>query len=207
MKKVISAYLFVVILIMATGLFTYSSIIIKNKNNQITALEIEIMTNEGIISHQIRNDSFQMLYSGMRLDSSIMLTNESGDQVFINQLINRTSLFFKYTEFSCNPCIEEELQLLETLLENDINLKVMIISSYKDIGYLFRFKRINNLKQFPFYNIQDQSIISTLDEFNIPYYFTINDSFIITSLYIPSKSFQYLNKRYIINASNICGAQ
>lgn len=207
MKKSIPTYFLIVVLFLATGLFSLSSIVVKNKNNQIATLKMELLNYEGIISHQMKNDSIQILYSGLRLDSSILLTDESGFQVPLYEVGDRKMLFFKYTEFSCDPCIEQELELLESIIDNNIDYKVIVISSYKDIGYLYRFKRINNLQHLPFYNIHNQSIIDELDKINIPYYFTINESLSIRSLYIPSKTLEQPNERYINSALSICVAQ
>ena len=88
------------------------------------------------------------------------VTDELGNNHDLNKILGATSkLVFRFSEFSCNTCIDREIANLKQVASNIGKENIIILATYNSIRDLAVFKRINHL-DLPIYNIP-QNVFST----------------------------------------------
>jgi len=143
----------------------------------------------------LSNNQIEHYYSDyIKLGKNIILTTENNKKIRLASIINKPTLVLRYSEFVCQSCVDNQIELLKKFGEETGEQNVLIISTYDEIRNLIIFKRANQLNM-DIYNIEKLKI--PLDSENIPYYFVIDESFTIKHVFIPNNGIVSLTEKYL----------
>lgn len=176
-----------------------NALTIDKKNKTISNLAKLSLEQSELIDALAFNDSLNLAYIGEKINPNTFVELENGQKVKFYSLIKSNTLFFKYSELSCSPCIQQEIQILKKFSNSMNNSNLFVLTSYEDIGRLYRFKRINEIENLTLINISDQQLFSSLslEKEHIPFYFVVDSNLILSSMFVPDKTKPILTNRYL----------
>ncbi len=95
----------------------------------------------------------------LQWNEKTMATNEAGQAIPFDQLLaTHNKLILRFSELSCNTCVDREVTHLKKMAEKYGPEKVMILTTYHQLRDLIAFKRTNQIP-FEVYNI-DENLFS-----------------------------------------------
>ncbi len=143
------------------------------------------------------------LNENLKLREDIKFINIHGNVVLAQDIFKKHALVLRYSESNCSDCIKAELNAVlknKELFVNDI----YIIAHYRNKRDLYVFYRdIQNkgLKNIKMYLLPDKDLNIPADKLNMPYYFCIDSTLLITNFFIPQKDKPKLSENYLLNTS------
>jgi len=189
-------YLLMLALIISIIAILANTYKLSNQNRLIQNLKNYSIKQANVINGIAYNDSLQIIYSNTQIDGNIEVVSESGKKYTIKELVDENTLFFKYSQLSCGSCVEQEFKMLAEYISPKHQRKIIVMTDYGDVGLLYRFKRINKISHEMF-NVQNQQIISSFENNYLPYYFVVDSSLFIRTIFVPSSSQPNLSKRFL----------
>ncbi len=124
------------------------------------------------------------------------LYNETGSKINFRTLSkSRPVLVFRYTELSCNACVDVEMFNLTKYWNVKTNIHPIIMTSYEDKSNLYMFKRVNRV-EFEMYNTLNSKLPIDVEEDNIPYYFVLYPNGKVDNVFIPDKTLPQFTDQY-----------
>lgn len=184
----------------------FNIVIVKSLNSKFIIQKNYIY--KKIISDSILLNSLQsrmILLSNctsFEISSNIELLNEHNEVVKLSNIINGDKiLIYRFNEFSCAPCVYEQIAEFQNCRAT-LPVSIIFIASYKNSRDLYINKRVNSI-DVPIYNLPLGSFKNELENFNLPYVFVLDKCFNVSSLFIPDKNLPSLTKKYIENLNNI----
>jgi hypothetical protein len=130
----------------------------------------------------------------LRWSNDQKVTDELGNNHDLNKVFGTTSkLVFRFSEFSCNTCIDREIANLKQLASSIGKENIVLLATYSSIRDLAVFKRINHL-DLPIYNIP-QNVFST-DQVGGTFLFIANTQQKAFMPFIPDKEDGNLSLEY-----------
>lgn len=137
------------------------------------------------------------------VDEDSKLITQSGDEVFLKEIINsKPKIFFKYFKGSCYSCIEKEFyNIRKVFSENE--LEKIIVLTDENLRYKIDvFINENQLKN-DIYSINPNNCKLPFDSIKKPYIFTLDDTYLPQNLFIPIESNDSLSIKYYEYLENI----
>lgn len=118
-----------------------------------------------------------------------------------NFLGNKRSLLIFYSEVSCNTCVDSLIEGCNLLVNKSRDKNTILGIAYsKDINYLRRFTRINNI-QFPFLFVDDAKVVKSIHLKTLPVILMIDENHVIINSYYINPSIKELNSTFFEAAS------
>ena len=117
---------------------------------------------------------YELISEGCRLDSKIEVEDKQSNKININEIFNDNTsvLIFRVSEFHCDACVTQCMQILKDLQYN-YNLKdVVILGAFSNMRKLKVICQTNGL-DLDMYNIMSDLNIP-LEQINSPYFFLLN---------------------------------
>ena len=180
---------------------------IKNKRKEYNILQLHSnqRINDSIQNFKQRSDnllsyiSSAMEFSEEKIDSDIVLLDENGNPLKLKNIVGRSpKLVFKYSDLSCETCVEEQMALLKKASEKIGPENIVILTNYDSPRKFSQFVRMNQVT-FKVLNLQN-SKLSSID-FVLPYYFILDNNFMLLQPFIPIRGEQYLTTKYFEKVS------
>jgi len=184
----------IILYIIISVLLIFNSILILQKTT----------TKQSTIKKEVeaaKNDKLTTIINVMVENQNVLINknqniiNETFDTLSFFELINSPKLIFYFNEYSCMPCVEELIQLLNTKVESFGKDNIIILSHYEQLRNMYIFSHINKLK-IPIYNLTEPLKIPIASK-NIPFLFTIDQKLAINNLFLVDKSLYEHTRRYI----------
>lgn len=171
----------------------------KSKNDLSKTVEKLKESNEMLISLskilRIR-DSLAFIIEDLRLNENTIVTTLNNDSIHFYQILDENpKLVFRFTEESCPPCVEMEIERLKKIGETIGKENVVVLTSYRNLRYLKLLKQQNNI-DFSIYNINDTHLNFPTVLENIPFLFIINSKLEAELVFIPEKTIPELSLQY-----------
>jgi len=98
---------------------------------------------------------------------------KEGERTSLHKLVKEPTLVFRFFEMNCEPCIREEISVLQKRM-GTLSSKVLLVGSYATYKGMRAFLTANQLNLFPAYHM---SPVDTLEwepeRYESPYYFIL----------------------------------
>ena len=190
----------------------------KNKSFIIIALSIVVVVlfySNVYISNKLRDSSnanllfFKELETNYTPDTDILcygkkvsevITNyQKSKDIFIDSINNKTPLlFYRYSQFICDGCVQDDLDLLDSLVAKIGKEHILVLPAFPN-NKENRLRLRNRLAKFNFINIP-------IEDFDIPlecnsnlqkrYFAYINKDRIIEFVFFPEREKPQLTKHF-----------
>lgn len=197
MNKMNMKKLLLTVGVLSVILFIYNGFVIFKKNNQIKSLIEQSQYLSQSLSTYEFNDSIRSVIQRSKLiDPELELFSLADSSLKLKDIIDGPKLIIKYSKISCSPCVENEFILIKENLDILGVENIAIITDYDDISQLFRFIRINRIENLRVYVSKNQGLNIISDLNAIPYYFILDKSLSIQSLFVPNRECNEITKRY-----------
>jgi len=196
-KPILLIIITLIILIMFNIIFV--SKINKSKNSFSKTVE-ELKKSNGMLvtlskTLKIR-DSLAFIIEDLRLNENTIVTTLNNDSIHFCKILDENpKLVFRFSEESCPPCVEMEIERLKKIGETIGKENVIILTSYRNLRYLKLLKQQNNI-DFSIYNINDTNLNFPTVLKNIPFLFIINSKLEAELVFIPEKTIPELSYQY-----------
>jgi len=127
----------------------------------------------------------------LKMPNSLKLLDMQGDSIFAKDIFSKKMLVFRYSILNCSDCVNAEFDGL-------INEFLIDKSKIKNTCLLAYYEKARDLlvdyRKFQDKHINIQMYILPINQFNIPieiqnlpYFFTIDSSLIMSDFFIPMK--------------------
>lgn len=193
--------LYIVCIVSIVLLFTNGIVmIVKGKEtNHLKAINQKLVEHLGLNEY---SDSVEI--AAQALDLTVLgaeFKTIDSQPVLLKELIEDHTLIFKYSEFSCTQCVEQELALLKKEMELIGKQNVIVLTDYSDPTQLYRFLRINKLEGVNVCLFERNAFDLFEDEVVSSYYFILDDRLNLKSLFVPYDKYSERTLQYydIIN--------
>lgn len=156
--------------------------IISHENH---LLNVKLNRSEDLFKcyNEILNSSLDQDIIGEFLNQSVR--GLDGVDVCVKDLISKGTLFFIYSEYSCSPCVEKQIEIINSLASSISKTDIIILTNYEDDLKFKKFCTINKIG-VRVYNGSKVSLF--LNKYSIPYFFEMNNKFKIKNVFFPDKS-------------------
>lgn len=148
---------------------------------------------EPFVSFMIKNILIGEEFS---LPSYQPLKDMKGNTYTLDSILKKPFLFFRFSEYNCEMCIQSEIDLINKL---DSHNMIIGLASYKNSRTLAIAKEKYNI-QFPIYQLSyEESQLTlpfSLEGNGTPYLFFINTDFKAKHIFIPSKELPEISTQY-----------
>lgn len=189
---------------MSTKLLLYLIIVILGVFNIIFVGQQIIGKNTGIIDEKparIENDKLKSVIDVMvenqniQLNEKQIIIDEKFDTLFLSQLIDSPKLIFFFNEYSCMPCVNEAIVILNRKIKEVGKENIVILSYYNQPRDMYLFSRVNKL-DIPICNLTSKLNVPTATT-DIPFFFTTNKDLKVNNLLLIDPSLPELVENYI----------
>ncbi len=192
-KVATSSVLFYIILVIAFTILLVFFFIFKGLVNEGAQYKMAFYKQKQLIeSQRIAIDDFKDILQniisvdGDWINPEIIITSENGEVHYIHDFVsNNPKLFFHYSKFTCDICVEKEVSQLKTYIQEIGTENVIVIASFESKRVLSAFKKINDF-EFEIYSCEEQ--IFGIEESSLPYYFILNSNCQIERFFLPQNS-------------------
>ena len=140
------------------------------------------------------NKSFNnlILFNNIALPD-IMLTNSSGDNINLRNIIDAKKLVVYFTRTSCTPCIETELKVLDNFFQPNEKRRIIFISRFRSNHEIKVFEQNSGLHSFgllhdttlPFDNLENDVVM-----------FLISEALYASCVFFPEKENSIVSEKY-----------
>lgn len=183
-KKI--AIVVIILLFSLYNLYNISKLEYLEQDNNLYGIEL-ILENVFDLKLKLENSS---------LSPAILLRTESGDTIALKQLVKDSAkLIFKYSEITCNSCVDNEVNNLVNFARNNDSKTIIVIGEYSNIRELNIFKRINKI-DLPVYNLISSESFTKVNLNGLPLLFVLSPDLVISNVYIPLKELPKLSRPY-----------
>ena len=159
--------------------------IYRNTKKKLNLIKIEVATYkakneklEGVLLEMIKNQN-------IRISKNIKVLNKKLDTLSLGEIINEPMLVFYFNEYSCMPCIDKILKVINERAKYS-SIKLIILSKYDEAKDMVLFYRVNKT-QIPVFNLT-QDLPLPASHRNIPFIFYIDNSMRVNNLLTIEKS-------------------
>lgn len=137
-------------------------------------------------------DSLELFTCGQRI-RDIKLSTINNEEVNLSDIIKGSSLIYRFSEFSCTYCVENDINNLKTIAEMEhLDNHIIILSQHKNIKYMKIFREYHDL-QFAIFNaaapielpIEPDTLVEN------PYFITLEKDLTIRFVHASDPSDQY----------------
>ncbi len=129
------------------------------------------------------------------LNGEQTLIDEKFDTLFLSSLINSPKLVFFFNEYSCMPCVDKSVAILDKSIDEIGKKNIIILSYYGKPRDMYLFSHANKI-EIPIYNLL-KPLNVTLSNIDIPYIFTTKKDLKINNLLLIDQSQLELVESYI----------
>ncbi len=200
-KVATSSVLFYIILVIAFTILLVFFFIFKGLVNEGAQYKMAFYKQKQLIeSQRIAIDDFKDILQniisvdGDWINPEIIITSENGEVHYIHDFVsNNPKLFFHYSKFTCDICVEKEVSQLKTYIQEIGTENVIVIASFESKRVLSAFKKINDF-EFEIYSCEEQ--IFGIEESSLPYYFILNSNCQIERFFLPQKQYPELTQTF-----------
>jgi len=142
------------------------------------------------------------------IDSLTEILTEHGDTTTMARVANSVPkpLFFFYSKFSCNSCVDQQLKAINKRLGGKHSKEIYLLTENTKIKNINLIKRINKADKIKIFRLCDKQTIykndkddSFLNPTETPFYFTIDSRSYMSNLFLPNpydsaRTVSYLNQ-------------
>jgi hypothetical protein len=114
--------------------------------------------------------------------NGVILHNQSNQSLDISNVISKKSLVYYIPNGSCPPCVEKDLQILDTLKFENKEMEILIFCKIEDLK-MFQIFSLQNKRQLPMYNIKEGLAKFGIGQNMRPIYFTIDKNLEVTNIF------------------------
>lgn len=186
-------------LLFTLGICVVTCLLIRNDaQKNMTELESQSIRLNNEMSLIYNNMGIQFDSEDSNLDFAIRAVSLEGDTLTLGDIFSneKPTVVFRYSNSYCLLCVEQEIENLNNLFEEENpNFNIIGLSDFKDTGKFRNFTRLKSIK-FNSYDLVEELNIP-LEQLNIPYIFSIQDSQPYTRVvFVPSKDMPENSSRY-----------
>lgn len=162
--------------------------------------DISVLT-ENIYDYEVKldisnnNQLIQICNNGKLLNKEMCLFNMFGEKINLYEVVNGNKLILKFSELNCNTCVDEQIEYINEYADLIGVSNVLIFVTCNDYSLVRKLKKMNNLK-FELFNLGD-SLSNVIRDIGFPYFFVIDESMRINSIFIPEKNNKKLTFTYL----------
>jgi peroxiredoxin len=109
-------------------------------------------------------------------------------------------LVFRFTDYSCDHCIEQQISLLNELSKKIDSKRILIVVSTKNKRNI---KALIRRFGITFPVVSSEFVIKEVDQYSLPYYFVLDPSNEIKKLFLPDVMFEDTSRQYLKAVSMI----
>lgn len=121
--------------------------------------------------YMMRNFARGLNMEGITLND--VLLYREGKSTSLHKLVKEPTLVFRFFEINCEPCIREEISVLQKNM-NTLPDKVLLVGSYATYKGMRAFLTANQLNLFPAYHMSPADTLEWEPErYESPYYFIL----------------------------------
>lgn len=155
------------------------------------------------IEHELMINKFNMLQGNVFLQyqsENVLINNFHCENIMGNKesikyyLSDKPKLFFRFSEYHCNTCVERALDVLLNNIDSIGRSNVIILSSYKSIRVLRAYLKQQNIDLLI---LNAENIELPIEKFDTPYFFLMSSSMKTECLFIPIKEIPNYSQTYI----------
>ena len=151
---------------------------------------------ESIESLIIGNVFLQFETTDSRIEDLIITSNNDNNKRLSNYLCSVNRLILRYNEDNCSSCIDHSLDALLEYKDAIGIENILIISTVRNNRKLKAF--IDKYEDLNIQIINTKSEINLpIEEYNIPYFFVINENLELKMLFVPIKELPHNTARYL----------
>lgn len=189
---------------MSTKLLLYLVIVILGVFNIIFVGQRIIRKSSGVLDAKlvrIENDKLRNIIDVIienqnnLLNGEQIIIDEKFDTLFLSQLIDSPKLIFFFYEYSCMPCVNKAIVILNRRIKEVGKENIIILSYFNQPRDMYLFSHINNL-DIPICNLTSKLNVSTATT-DIPFFFTTNKNLKVNNLLLIDPSLPELVENYI----------
>lgn len=165
-------------------------------------LNISVLT-EKICDYEVKldicsnNELIRVFNNGKLLNKEMCMYNMYGDKFNLHEIVNENKLVLNFSELNCNTCVDEQLKYLNEYADSIGTSNVLIFVTCNDYSHMRRLKKMNKVK-FELFNLGD-SLNNVIKDIGFPYFFVIDKSLRVNSIFIPEKGNKSLTYNYLDN--------
>jgi hypothetical protein len=196
-NKSLLSWGFLLLLILGLTATTARNLALKKSLNETKYL-LEIAYND--LSYERSNSSSlkQVIELSHKYNGQIILDEpifaSTNDTINLFSIIgNSPILVLRFSEISCNVCIDSQIDLVNSFLNRDESVRFMLIASYSNPEHMIRFKRLNNI-DYEIYNFGGS--LTGFNENDVPFYFIIDKDHVVKDSFIPVREVPSLTESY-----------
>lgn len=162
--------------------------------------DISVLT-ENIYDYEVKldisnnNQLIQICNNGKLLNKEMCLFNMFGEKINLHEVVNGNKLILNFSELNCNTCVDEQIEYINEYADLIGVSNVLIFVTCNDYSLVRKLKKMNNLK-FELFNLGD-SLSNVIRDIGFPYFFVIDESMRINSIFIPEKNNKKLTFTYL----------
>lgn len=175
-----------ILLLLGNGLLMW-----KKNSSEVSAIQDVQRLDASATAHLMRAG---LLVPILNWDDSLKVHDVNNQSLFFRQLLGeKNKLILRFSELSCNVCVDSELLNLKKFVNMFGPDNVLILATYKNLRDLLVFKRINRV-EFPVYNIPEN--VFPVEQAGGPFLFVANSRQKALMPFIPNKEIPNLSADY-----------
>ncbi len=129
------------------------------------------------------------------LDGEQKIINENFDTLTFFKLKGFPKLCFFFNEYSCMPCVDKTIKILNRKVEEIGKDNMIILSYYNQPRNMYLFSHLNNV-EYPLYNLVSKLNVSIATA-DIPFLFTVDSDLKVNNLLLVDQTLLDLVENYI----------
>lgn len=150
---------------------------------------------ETILNNQSLLKPLEAASESKRLSSKMRLTDETGQEHLLTDLIQSPILVFRFSSSHCSACIEQSLAIVKSVLKEQDKTKIILLCSYDNLKKVKVLKQ-SNFIDYPVYNI-NETLKFPIEETSNPYFFIIDSDLTCKSFCAVVKEYPKFTTNYL----------
>lgn len=203
MKKAFN--LLIVVLIIASSVFTYSNISLRSKNNTIDSLNNKFSIANSKLSYEnrylrdlIKANSIGNINYVLPIDNAYGISDTARLKPvkLFDKPRDKKLLVVRFTAIGCNPCIDMLFKILNNSKTVNSEYDILVLSNYRDYVYFLKWFKISEVKQNILY-LEKGALNLSLENDHDSYVFVIDVDNKVSSIFIPNNLFPEYTEMYL----------
>ena len=141
-------------------------------------------------------DSLSLVTEDIHINLNTVVKTLNNEDIYFNQILDKKpKLFFIFSDISCPPCVELEIDRLKEIAKIIGSENIILLASYRNVRHLKFLKQKKNLS-VKMYCINDECLSLPKVMKNIPLLFILDSNENTKLIFIPEKTIPELSLQY-----------
>lgn len=133
----------------------------------------------------------------------IQADNVDDEYIYLRSLISEEErIIFSFSDISCSTCLDNEVQLINQLIDDIGEEKLIFLADYVRPQDIYVFKRLNQI-EVPVYNRLDNELGLSEELRGKIYVFVTDNTYKVRRFFIPHTKYPELSEAYYSSLKNI----